>query len=93
MRDLRTGVKGDLVIKFNINLPTISNETLIKALTLMDKSESKKEKAILIEENLVNTIMTDISTYKSTKNTNDSSDEESGNENNFNEGPSECRQQ
>lgn len=93
MRDLRTGIKGDLVIKFNINLPTISNETLIRALTLMDKSESKKEKAILIEENLVKTIMTDISTYKSTKNINDSSDEESGNENNFNEGPSECRQQ
>jgi DnaJ family protein A protein 2 len=92
MKDLRTGMKGDLIIKFNIDLPTITNETLIKALTLTDKSESKKEKTILTEENLIKTIMTDVTTYKSNKN-NTVSDDDSGDENNFKEGPSECRQQ
>jgi DnaJ-class molecular chaperone len=93
MKDLRTGIKGDLIIKFNIDLPTITNETLMKALTLMDKSESKREKSILTEENLVKTIMTDITTYKSNKNNKVSDDEESDDGNNSNEGPSECRQQ
>lgn len=92
MKDLRTGIKGDLIIKFNIDLPLITNETLIKALTLMDKSESKKEKSVLTEENLVKTIMTDVTTFKSNKN-NTCFDEDSDNENNVNEGQPECRQQ
>jgi len=59
MMDLRSKRKGDLIIKFNIDLPTITNETLTKALVLIDKAESTNEKAIQTEENLVKTIMLD----------------------------------
>jgi DnaJ family protein A protein 2 len=60
MVDLRTGVKGDLIIKFNIELPTITNETLIKELTLLNKNESIAEKNVLQEKDLVKTLLIDI---------------------------------
>jgi DnaJ-class molecular chaperone len=60
MLDLRSKQNGDLIIKFNIDLPTITNETLTKALILVDKNESVIEKNIQTEENLVKTIMMDM---------------------------------
>ena len=59
MEDLRTKRKGDLIIKFNIDLPTITNETLTKALILINKDESVKEKEVQSNETLVKTIMLD----------------------------------
>ena len=97
MKDLRTGMKGDLIIKFNIKLPDIKNETLIKALTLIDKSESKREKELLKDEKLVKTVMTDVTQYKEEKHeeSDDDSDMNSNGSNDFNEdgSPGECRQQ
>ena len=60
MVNLRTGVKGDLIIKFNIELPTITNETLIKELTLLNKNESIAEKNVLKEKDLVKTLLIDV---------------------------------
>ena len=60
MVDLRTGVKGDLIIKFNIELPTITNEKLIKELTLLNKNESIAEKNVLKETDLVKTLLIDV---------------------------------
>ena len=60
MTDLRNGVKGDIVIKFNIDLPNITNETLIKALTLLDKKEYTTEKNLVKETDLVKILMVDV---------------------------------
>jgi len=65
MLDLRTRRNGDLIITFKIDLPTITNETLTKALILIDKSESVIEKEIQNEQNLVKTIMVDSQNYES----------------------------
>ena len=82
MTDLRTGVKGDIIIKFNIELPTITNETLIKALTLLNNKESIIEKNLLKETDLVKTLMIDVKdTDKFESNKYESSnDEEDANE-------------
>lgn len=72
-------IKGDLIIKFNIELPTITNETLIKAITLIDRNEMNNEKNIEKEENLVKTVMEDINTYKKADNK-DYADEDEQNE-------------
>ena len=50
---------GDLIIKFDIELPTITNDTLIKAITLLDKNESNNEKNIQKETGLIKTIIED----------------------------------
>ena len=78
MKDLRSGMKGDLVIKFNVNLPDITNDTLIKALTLIDKVESQNEKNMLKEADLVKTMMLDMKSYKEHKEAHDSDSEEEG---------------
>ena len=89
MKDLRTGNKGDLIIKFNIKLPDITNDTLIKALTLIDKNESKKEKELIKNESLIKTIMIDVTNFENKEhNNNDNNDDDTDNE-----GPSECIQQ
>ena len=97
MKDLRSGMKGDLIIKFNIKLPDIKNDTLIKALTLIDKSESKKEKELAKDETLVKTVMTDVTKYSAQNNnvSDNDSDDDSNGSNDFNDqsGPGECRQQ
>ena len=59
MTDLRSKNKGDLIIKFKFELPSITNETLIKALMLVDKQESINEKELLKQTNLVATMMID----------------------------------
>jgi DnaJ-class molecular chaperone len=59
MYDLRTKNKGDLIIKFKFSLPTITNETLIKALTLVDKNENNLEKELIKQSDLIKTIMID----------------------------------
>jgi DnaJ family protein A protein 2 len=94
MTDLRTGVKGDIIIKFNIELPTITNETLIKALTLLDKKESTSEKNLLKETDLVKTLLIDVQNtdnFGSKDNVYSESDEEDIRE--AEEGPGECRTQ
>jgi DnaJ-class molecular chaperone len=95
MTDLRTGIKGDIIIKFNIDLPTITNETLEKALTLLDKKEAMNQKNLTKETDLVKTLMIDVenkdSFNYSKQNDSDSDD------NNFGEGaqdePGDCRTQ
>jgi len=57
MTDLRTKQKGDLLIKFVFTLPNITNETLTKALILIDKQESNNEKELIKETDLVKTMM------------------------------------
>jgi DnaJ family protein A protein 2 len=84
MLDLRSKQNGDLIIKFTIDLPTITNETLMKALILVDKNESLTEKNVQKEENLVKTIMMDMN---ENYNSNDSAHED-----NHPQGP-ECVQQ
>jgi DnaJ-class molecular chaperone len=76
MKDLRSGVKGDLVIKFNVNLPDITNDTLIKALTLIDKTESQNEKNMLKETDLVKTMMLDMKSFKDQVRETDSDEDE-----------------
>jgi len=78
MKDLRSGMKGDLVIKFNVNLPDITNDTLIKALTLIDKVESQNEKNMLKETDLVKTIMLDMKSYKEHKEAHEPDSDEEG---------------
>jgi DnaJ family protein A protein 2 len=90
MKDLRTGNKGDLIIKFNVKLPDITNDTLIKALTLIDKNESKKEKDLINDNMLIKTIMTDVTNFNNKENNDDNNDD---NDNNNDEGPTECIQQ
>jgi DnaJ family protein A protein 2 len=95
MTDLRSGVKGDIIIKFNIELPNITNETLIKALTLIDKKESTAEKNLLKETDLVKTLMIDVQnseTFGSKGNDISDSDEEDLKEAEE-DGPGECRTQ
>jgi len=84
MLDLRSKQNGDLIIKFTVDLPTITNETLTKALILVDKNESLLEKNVQKEENLVKTIMMDIN---ESYNNHDSPQEE-----NHQQGP-DCVQQ
>jgi len=88
MLDLRSRQNGDLIIKFTINLPTITNETLTKALILVDKNESVIEKNIQKEENLVKTIMMDMNEHYNEH----YNSQESTNEDNQQQGP-ECVQQ
>jgi DnaJ-class molecular chaperone len=57
MTDLRTKQKGDLLIKFVFTLPNITNETLTKALILIDKQESVNEKELIKDTDLVKTMM------------------------------------
>jgi len=85
--DLRTKQKGDLVIKFTFDLPSIKNETLQKALMLIDKPESTIEKEIQNQTDLVKTIMMDVSdaenhmkdyTKKNQSDEKDSDDREGG---------------
>jgi DnaJ family protein A protein 2 len=81
MVDLRTKNKGDLIIKFKFDLPTITNETLIKALMLVDKQESINEKELIKEAGLVSTMMIDIddkdfNNSKSSSNQEDDSQDE-----------------
>lgn len=61
MFDLRTKQKGDMIIKFTFELPTIKNETLQKAIMLLDKPETLNEKETLSQNDLIKTIMTDVS--------------------------------
>ena len=92
MVDLRTGIKGDIIIKFNIELPNITNETLIKALTLIDKKEYTLEKNLVKESDLIKTLLIDIqNTDKFDSKENQDSDSEEEN-NRSNEGP-QCQQQ
>ena len=92
MTDLRSGVKGDIIIKFNIELPTITNDTLIKALTLIDKKEFTLEKALVKESDLVKTLMIDVQNAENfTTKHNDSDSEDMADAEN--EGPGECRTQ
>jgi hypothetical protein len=56
---LRTKQKGDLLIKFVFTLPNITNETLTKALILIDKQESTNEKELTKQPNLIKTMMID----------------------------------
>jgi len=65
MTDLRNGIKGDIVIKFNIELPNITNETLIKALTLLDKKEYTSEKNLVKESDLIKILMVDVQNTES----------------------------
>jgi DnaJ family protein A protein 2 len=88
MVDLRTGVKGDIIIKFNIELPTITNETLIKELTLLNKKESIAEKNVLQETDLVKTLLTDIQNMSESE-----SESEENSRQNTQEIPGECKTQ
>ena len=80
MMDLRTKNKGDLIIKFKFELPTITNETLTKALMLVDKQESINEKELLKQSELVTTIMIDIgeNEFNNSKNSSNNEDEDQG---------------
>ena len=90
MLDLRTKRNGDLIIKFNIDLPTITNETLTKALILIDKNESLNEKKIQTETDLVKTIMLDtVDNFNDHSNNNNNNDNEASE---GNQGP-DCVQQ
>jgi len=92
MTDLRTGLKGDIIIKFNIELPNITNETLIKALTLIDKKEYTLEKNLVKETDLIKTLLIDTQNtekFDSKENHDQDSEEE---DNRSNEGP-QCSQQ
>lgn len=92
MTDLRTGIKGDIIIKFNIELPNITNETLIKALTLIDKKEYTLEKNLVKESDLIKTLLIDIQNTDQFD-SKESQDSDSEDENNRNtEGP-QCAQQ
>lgn len=95
MKDLRSGAKGDLVIKFNIQLPVITNETLIKALTLIDKPESVNEKTILTQSNLVKTMMVDVvsNTYSENKESNQSNQNQSNQQEESHQQQAQCAQQ
>ena len=88
MVDLRTGVKGDLIIKFNIELPTITNETLIKELTLLNKKESIAEKKLIEETDLVKTLLIDVQDTS-----NSTSESEEHIRENTQEIPGECKTQ
>lgn len=88
MVDLRTGVKGDIIIKFNIELPTITNETLIKELTLLNKKESITEKNVLQETDLVKTLLTDVQNISESE-----SESEENSRQNTQEIPGECKTQ
>ena len=68
MYDLRTKTKGDLILIFKFDLPTITNETLMKALMLVDKNESINEKEILTKTDLLKTVMLDINEKEYNKN-------------------------
>ena len=88
MTDLRTGVKGDIIIKFNIELPTITNETLIKELSLLNKKELIAEKKLIQETDLVKTLLIDV------QGTSDSTSESEENiRENTQEIPGECKTQ
>ena len=76
MSDLRTKNKGDLIIKFKFELPTITNETLTKALMLVDKQETINEKDLLKQADLLSTIMIDIDDSEFNNSKNNSHDEE-----------------
>ena len=94
MTDLRNGIKGDIVIKFNIELPNITNETLIKALTLLDKKEYTSEKNLVKESDLVKILMVDVQnteSFGSKENINSDTEEEGNNMNT--EGQTDCSQQ
>jgi DnaJ family protein A protein 2 len=78
MEDLRTKRKGDLIIKFNIDLPTITNETLTKALILINKDESVNEKEVQSDETLVKTIMLDTVERDATNDRHTNDDEQEG---------------
>jgi DnaJ-class molecular chaperone len=67
MRSLQTGFRGDLYIKFNIDLPNLSNiplETrsqLKIALQTFDKQEVQNESQVLTTSNLIKTMLIDLS--------------------------------
>lgn len=91
MTDLRNNIKGDIVIKFNIELPNITNETLIKALTLLEKKENGIEKNLVKEKNLIKVLMNDVQNTDNfetkEKSYSETEDEDDGNVN------TECKQQ
>ena len=78
MFDLRTKRKGDLLIKFTFSLPNITNETLTKALMLVDKQESLNEKELVKQTDLIKTMMidTDESNFSTSNNSNNNHHEE-----------------
>jgi len=79
MTDLRTKQKGDLLIKFIFTLPNITNETLTKALILIDKQESIIEKELIKETDLVKTMMLEDSSdafYQQSSSSNQAYDED-----------------
>jgi DnaJ-class molecular chaperone len=75
MTDLRSGNKGDLIIKFNLCLPHVKNEILIKAIRLLDKKDSENEVNIINNSNLIKTVMINVGTYNETQNTSEDSEE------------------
>lgn len=66
MKSLQTGTRGDLYIKFNIDLPNLSNiplETrsqLKIALQTFDKQEVQNESQLLTTPNLIKTMLIDL---------------------------------
>ena len=76
MVDLRTKQKGDLLIKFVFTLPNITNETLTKALILIDKQESINEKELIKQTDLVKTMMLEDSSEAFSQQSSSSSNDE-----------------
>jgi len=76
MSNLRTKEKGDLIIKFIFKLPNITNETLTKAIMLVDKPETITEKEVQGQINLHKTTMIDVSENDVNMKENDNEEEE-----------------
>jgi hypothetical protein len=69
------------LIKFVFTLPNITNETLTKALILIDKQESINEKELIKQTDLVKTMMLEDSSEafsQQNSSSNDDEDEEQG---------------
>ena len=88
MKDIRTKTKGNLIINFTFTLPKINSDTLVKALSLLDKNEQENEKTIKQDSSLVKTMMIDISNYNQKQ-----QDSDSDGEQNQRQGRQQCQQQ